>query len=87
MTHCSVSGQPIAQHITGGGCPKGKHPDAGMVKSGGVYHYGVPMLSRLFVWVFHPNHPKPKSFGGCGCIAPLKDLYTRARLVFANNGA
>lgn len=53
---------------------------------GGLDWYGVPYPLRLWAWAFHPMHPKPSSFAGCGCLVELKravhDLRHAAQSLF-----
>lgn len=38
----------------------------------GVRWMGYPWPKRLWAWAFHPEHPRPGTFAGCGCLWFLK---------------
>lgn len=74
---CTLNGQSIVQRMHGASCPLDRIDANGNVRWLGVLWYGLPMLHRLWLWAFHPSHPKPSTWDGCGCIKVLKDLYER----------
>jgi len=79
MVACTLDGAPMLAAVTRP-CPAGLHPDRdGVVRWMGVRWEGVPAPIRWWLWAFHPRHPRPGSFAGCGCVRVLKRAWRRLR--------
>lgn len=74
---CGHAGEPVILYISGRVvCPWGKHPRKdGTIRWLGVRWHGVPYPLRLVVWARARTHPRPSSFGGCGCVVELKSVW------------
>ena len=75
----TCNGKPVQAYILGAeSCPRGRHPDdKGMVTWLRIRWYGAPFPLRYVCrfWL-------TKQAAGCGCIARLKDGWTKARKLF-----
>jgi hypothetical protein len=73
----------IVHHILGDEpCPDRRHPDGdGALEWAGLEWYGVPFPIRVWLKRTHPKHPE--GFAGCGCIRPLKDIYSAMKAALA----
>ena len=74
-----IDGKPAAEHAAAGSCPIGRHmdPKTRRIRWMGVSWRGVPLPVRLYARLMHPKHPKPKTFGDCGCIDKFKSAWER----------
>ncbi len=74
VVSCTIDGSTIHDRLRLKPCPIGRHEQGGVVRWAGVRWYGLPYPIRLWLWLFHPSHPRPKKWPQCGCIKRLKDL-------------
>lgn len=73
-------GLRVELRIGGRDCPAGRFADeAGVINWAGLAWYGTPYPLRLWAWIAHPRHPKPRSFAGCGCLVELKTALNKWR--------
>jgi hypothetical protein len=71
-TACTIDGKPVVGRRS---CPRGKFDaDRQVYRWLCIEWYGVPYPIRVALWLFHPKHPRPASFAGCGCVKALKDI-------------
>jgi len=77
---CNLSQSKVYLHINGKECPLYAFPDKdNIVLWCGIHWYGVPFPIRLYLYLFHPKHPKISSFDSCGCIVFFKNLFMKVK--------
>lgn len=71
---CGHAGEPVMLYMSAARpCPLGKHPDRrGVTRWAFLAWHGVPMPLRWWLWLRAPSHPRPSTFGACGCVVALK---------------